>query len=144
MNASEAVPRSQDATVTVDRSGIVREWGTQVTAVVGHRGQDIVGRNINIIIPPALRWLHWWGFDRAMRRGRLSSGELTVPALCTDGRIVVAHATMKLISGNDGAVDGATVTFTGTGPSWQGTAWRVALGPLNAAGRLRRKWRQSR
>jgi PAS domain S-box-containing protein len=132
---------NQPATVTVDRAGTIRQWGEDVTKVVGHSADDTLGRNLNIIIPPALRSVHWWGFDRAMRRGRMSSGKLTVPALRNDGRIVVAHATIELTFGDSGATDGATVTFNGTAPRWQSRAWQVALAPINVA---HRAWHRGR
>src|SRR5262245_51846968 len=84
VDASEAAR----ATVAVDREGIIRQWGDAVTEVVGHSADDTVGRSLNVVIPPALRPLHWWGFDQAMKTGRLNREMLTVPALRKDGRIV--------------------------------------------------------
>jgi PAS domain S-box-containing protein len=144
MDASNATRDSQRATVTVDREGIIHQWGDDVTEVVGRSAEEILGRNLNVIIPPALRWLHWWGFDRAMRRGRMSSGKLNVPALRSDGRIVVAHAEMELIPGDDGATKGAVVTFSGIGAPWQGTAWRAVLVPMNLAYRAWQRTRPNR
>src|SRR6476646_5857885 len=37
-------------------------------------------------------------------------------ALCKDGRIIVAHATIDLMAGKSGHADGAVVTFVGIGP----------------------------
>jgi PAS domain S-box-containing protein len=137
MDASEA----SAATVTVDRSGIIHQWGDAVTEVAGHSAQDTLGRNLNLVIPPGLRTLHWWGFDRAMKRGRMSRGKLTVPVLRNDGRIVVAHATIDLIPGTGGETDGAVVTFAGVGAPWQGAAWRAALVPIDLAHRI---WHRAR
>jgi PAS domain S-box-containing protein len=141
MDASEATPHDQRACVTVDRDGIIHQWGDGVTEVVGYSADDTLGRNLNIIIPPPLRALHWWGFDRAMKRGRMSRGKLTVPALRNDGRIVVAHATIELIPGKGGGTAGAVVTFVGISPPWQGMAWRAALAPITLT---RRIWERSR
>lgn len=141
MHAYDASRADRRATVTVDRAGIIRQWGEDVTKVVGHSADETLGRNLNLIIPPALQSLHWWGFDRAMRRGRMSSGALTVPALRRDGRIVVAHATIELTFGDSGVADGALVTFSGTGPPWQGRVWEVLLAPTNGAHRV---WKRIR
>jgi PAS domain S-box-containing protein len=141
MDASEATRADQRATVTVDRQGIIHQWGDGVTEVVGHCADDTLGRNLNILIPPALRALHWWGFDRAMKRGRMSRGKFTVPALRNDGRIVVAHARMELIPGKAGGIEAARVTFVGVAPSWQGTAWRAALAPIDLT---RPIWKRAR
>jgi PAS domain S-box-containing protein len=113
MDASEATRNDQRASVIVDRDGIIHQWGDAVTEVVGHSADDTLGRNINVVIPPVLRPLHWWGFDRAMRRGRLSRGTFKVPALHNDGHIVVARANVELIPGKGGGTAGAVVTFVG-------------------------------
>jgi PAS domain S-box-containing protein len=137
MDASEATREKQRATVTVDRDGVIHQWGDAVTEVVGFSADETLGRNLNLVIPPVLRPLHWRGFDRAMTRGRLGHpGTLKVPALRNDGRIVVAHATFELIRGNGGGTSGAVVTFVGVGAPWQGMAWRAALAPINLAYRI--------
>jgi PAS domain S-box-containing protein len=130
---------SQRASVTVDRDGIIHQWGDGVTEVVGHTAEYALGRSLNVVIPPVLRPMHWWGFDRAMRRGRMSSRPLKVPALCSDGRIVVAHATIELIPGQVGRTEGAVVRFVGVGAPWQGKAWQAALAPINV---VRRIWQK--
>jgi PAS domain S-box-containing protein len=141
MDASEATRHDQRATVTVDRDGIIHQWGDAVAEVVGHSADDILGQNLNVIIPPALRALHWWGFDRAMKRGRMSRGRLTVPALRNDGRIVVARANIELIPGKGGGTDGAVVTFVHVCAPWRGTVWRAALAPIDLT---RRIWQRAR
>jgi PAS domain S-box-containing protein len=136
MDASEATRNDQRASVIVDRDGIIHQWGDAVTEVVGHSADDTLGRNINVVIPPVLRPLHWWGFDRAMRRGRLSRGTFKVPALRNDGHIVVARANIELIPGKGGEPAGAVVTFVGVSARWQGMVWRAALAPINLARRI--------
>jgi len=130
--------------VTVDRDGIVRQWGDAVTEVIGYSSDETLGRSLNVIIPPALRKLHWWGFDQAMKRGSLNRPTLTVPALCSDGRIVVAHATLDLLPAAGGGTDGAVVTIVGVAPRWQGWAWRAGLAPINLLRRVAMRRRPSR
>ncbi|OBK72943.1 PAS sensor protein [Mycobacterium sp. 1274761.0] len=135
--------QKQRPTVTVDRDGIIREWDDAVTDIAGYSADEALGRNLNVVIPPVLRSLHWRGFDKAMHRGRLSHPEKVykVPALRSDRRIVVAHATFELITGRTGSARGAVVTFVGTGPVWQGVAWRVALAPINLVHRVVQRMR---
>jgi PAS domain S-box-containing protein len=140
MDASEAAG-DRRTTVTVDREGVIRQWGDAVTEVVGHSADDAVGRSLNVVIPPALRPLHWWGFDQSMKSGRLHRKLFKVPALRKDGRIVVAHARIDLIPGSSRAADGAVVTFVGVGPAWRGRAWQAALAPIDFANRV---WRRAR
>ena len=141
MDASDATRNDQRASVTVDREGIIHQWGDAVTDVVGYSADDALGRSLNVVIPPALRPVHWWGFDQAMKTGRLNKDLFKVPALCKDGRIIVAHATIDLIPGTSGDTDGAVVTFVGVGSPWQGRAWQAALAPVDFA---RRIWRRAR
>jgi hypothetical protein len=88
--------------------------------------------------------VHWWGFDQAMKSGRLNKELFKVPALCKDGRIIVAHATIDLIAGKAGGTDGAVVTFVGVGSPWQGKAWQAALAPVDSARRLWHRVRPGR
>jgi PAS domain S-box-containing protein len=144
MDASEATGIDGRASVTVDREGIIRQWGEAVTEVVGYSAEDALGQSLNLVIPPALRPVHWWGFDQAMKSGRLNKELFKVPALCKDGRIIVAHATIDLIAGKAGGTDGAVVTFVGVGSPWQGKAWQAALGPVDSARRLWHRVRPGR
>jgi hypothetical protein len=111
---------------------------------VGYSAQDAIGRSLNIVIPAALRPVHWWGFDQAMKSGRLTKDLFKVPALCKDGRIIVAHATIDLTAGKSGETDGAVVTFVGVGAPWQGKAWQAALIPVDAARRIWQRVRRGR
>jgi len=136
MDASEATRIDRRASVTVDHQGIIRQWGDAVSEVVGYSAEDALGQSLNVVIPPALRPVHWWGFDQAMKSGRLNKDLFKVPAVCKDGRVIVAHATIDLIAGKAGGTEGAVVTFVGVGPPWQGKAWQAALAPVDAARRL--------
>jgi PAS domain S-box-containing protein len=144
MDASEATGADGRASVTVDRKGIIRQWGEAVSDVVGYSADDTLGQSLDVVIPPALRPVHWWGFDQAMKSGRLNKELFKVPAVCKDGRIIVAHATIDLIADQAGGSDGAVVTFVGVGSSWQGKAWQAALAPVDAARRLWQRVRPSR
>lgn len=141
MDASEATHDDHRATVIVDRDGIIHQWGAGVTEVVGYSADEALGQSLNVVIPPALRPVHWWGFDQAMKSGRLTKELFKVPALCKDGQIIVAHATIDLIPGKDGVTSGAVVTFTGVGAPWRGKAWQAALAPINLA---RHAWQKVR
>ena len=144
MDACDATGADGRASVTVDRKGIIRQWGESVTDVVGYSADDAVGQSLDVVIPPVLRPMHWWGFDQAMKSGRLNKELFKVPAVCKDGRIIVAHATIDLIAGKAGGTDGAVVTFVGVGSPWQGKAWQAALAPVDAARRLWRRVRPGR
>jgi PAS domain S-box-containing protein len=140
MDASEPA-HDRRATLTVDREGVIRQWGDAVTDMVGYSAGDALGRSLDVVIPPVLRPMHWWGFDHAMKSGRLKRGIFKVPTLRKDGRIIVAHATIELIPAQSRGADGALVTFVGVGAPWRGKAWQAALAPINFA---HRAWRRAR
>ena len=140
MDASKAT-HDLRATVTVHRDGVIRQWGEAATEVMGYSAGDTLGTSLDAVVPPVLRPLHWWGFDKAMKSGRLNNPLFKAPALCNDGHIVVAHATVESVPGTSGGSAGAVVTFVGVGPAWQGKAWQAALAPINLA---RRIWQRAR
>lgn len=143
MDACGATSDGKRVTVTVDCNGIIHQWGDAVTELVGHSADDALGRSLDIVIPPVLRPLHWWGFGWAMKRGRMSARTVKLPALRDDGGIVVVHATIGMITGDGGGTDGAVVRFVGVGSRWQGKTWQAALAPLNVALRIRQRLRGS-
>jgi PAS domain S-box-containing protein len=67
MDATEGTRQEGRVTVTVDRDGIIREWDDGVTDVAGYSADEAVGRNLDVVIPPVLRSLHWHGFDKAIQ-----------------------------------------------------------------------------
>jgi PAS domain S-box-containing protein len=137
VDASRATGDEQCITVTVDRDGIIHQWGDAVSEVVGHSATAALGRSLDLVIPPLLRPVHWWGFGWAMKRGRISGRIVRLPALRDDGGIVVVHAIIELIPGDGGEISGAAVRFVGTGAPWQGKAWQAALAPIDLAHRMR-------
>lgn len=139
MDASGAARYHQRATVTVDRDGIIHQWGDAVAELMGYSANETVGLSLDVVIPAALRPLHWWGFDRAMTRGSIGRGMLNVPALRKDGRLIVARATIELIRNGTGKIDTVAVTFTGVAPRWQESAWKAVLASVDLAARLRKR-----
>jgi PAS domain S-box-containing protein len=135
-------------TITSDQEGVIFQWGDAFREALGYSADEAIGRKVDLIIPPVLHPLHWRGFNKAMANGHLrwhrSISEVKVPALHKDGRIIPLHATLELTHGVDGRGHGAVATILDTGAAWRGTAWRIALAPLNFAQRLRKGLRQSR
>lgn len=123
-------------TITSGRDGLIIQWGDGIRQALGYSADEAVGHKIDLIVPSAMRALHWRGFNNAMASGHLKRASETVrkvnfPAVHKQGRIVPLRATLQLTHADDGSVNGAVVTMLGTGPAWQGTAWRVALAPFS-------------
>ena len=53
MDASK-VTHDLRATVTVDRDGIIHQWGEAATEVMCYAAGDTLGTSLDVIIPPAL------------------------------------------------------------------------------------------
>jgi PAS domain S-box-containing protein len=135
--------QENERTITADTEGIIRQWGPHVEGIFGYTSEEAIGQRVDLIIPPVLQSLHWRGFNKAMREGRLRhpDPDLKVPALHKSGAIIPLRATLAVHHGEDGRVDGAVATIFGRGPAWMGTALRAALAPLKlghwAKGRIR-------
>ena len=56
-------------TVIADHQGIIREVNDSFTTVFGWTREEIVGKRLEVIIPPKLRDMHRLGFSRFLRTG---------------------------------------------------------------------------
>jgi len=65
MDPSEATRDDQRASVTVDRDGIIQQWGDSVTEVVGYSADDTLGQNLNFVHSARPSAAALVGFDRA-------------------------------------------------------------------------------
>src|SRR6478672_11812369 len=63
------VEQAPDAIIFADRSGMIRVWNSSAEAVFGYSTTEVVGGNLDIIIPERLRSAHWHGFRRAIETG---------------------------------------------------------------------------
>ncbi|MFN2612639.1 MAG: PAS domain S-box protein [Solirubrobacterales bacterium] len=118
--------------VVADRDGVIQRWGSELESVFGWSPEEAVGRKVDLIIPPVLRERHWRGFHNAINSGQLKRpGELKVPAINKSGAVIPVQGVLAITGGDDGTVDGVTLTVLGRGPRWKGSAWRLALAPLN-------------
>jgi PAS domain S-box-containing protein len=55
------------AAVYVDISGTIRSWNRAAEILFGHSAAEAIGRRADLIVPEALRAMHWAGFDRAVQ-----------------------------------------------------------------------------
>ena len=54
------------AAVYVDVSGTIRSWNRAAETIFGYPASEAIGRRADLIVPEALRDMHWTGFDRAI------------------------------------------------------------------------------
>lgn len=55
------------AAVYVDVGGTIRSWNRAAEILFGHSADEAIGRRADLIVPEALRDMHWAGFGRAVR-----------------------------------------------------------------------------
>ncbi len=86
------------AFLVVDRDHKVLFWSDELAELTGHTAQDIVGGNMDPIIHPDLRKMHYAGFERAWDDNfvaldqKIPEGFLDVPTHCKDGE----YRTMRI------------------------------------------------
>jgi PAS domain-containing protein len=62
------------AIVLLDSDGVIRFWSEGAEAMFGHRGADVTGESMDVIIPEPLRDRHWAGWRQAWDRGQIREG----------------------------------------------------------------------
>jgi len=78
------------AFLVVGRDSIILYWSDELAALTGHTSGEIVGGNMDAIIHPDLREMHYAGFERAWADGFVAALEknpeavLDVPVRCKD------------------------------------------------------------
>lgn len=79
----------QTALVVTDRDGVIRLWDGDAEALIGHAASDVLGRSVDVLVPPDYRERHWAGFNTAMTSGagRFEGRPASIPVLCADGAV---------------------------------------------------------
>lgn len=118
---AQIIERTTDAVVCADRQGSVRFWNTAAEALLGYAPTEIVGRSLDVIIPPKLRQRHTEGYDRVMAGGvsRHAGQLLAVPAVCKDGRRISVEFSLVLLQDAAGELCGAATIIRDVTARWQ-------------------------
>jgi PAS domain S-box-containing protein len=117
--------------IFADRDGRIRAWGTAWEETFGYGPGEAIGQSLDLIIPRVLQPIHWHGFTRAVRTGKLkgrAGATIRVPAVHRNGSIVPAvFVDLTVVPGEDGTVEGIGLTFARIDPGWVGAIYRVVL-----------------
>lgn len=110
MGSDEAIVQ---AVVVVDREGVVRHWSPGAEALIGHPRDVVVGRSLDVIVPPEYRERHWAGFRDAMRtsRARAEGSAAAIPVLHADGVVRRLPGRFALFRDAQGRAAGAVGVF---------------------------------
>ncbi len=103
------VEQAPDAIIFADRSGAIRVWNRGAETVFGYSAAEILGHNLDVIIPEQLRSAHWEGFRRAIDTGQTKYGNrvLTTRSVHKNGARLYLDMSFGLVSDATGAVLGA-------------------------------------
>lgn len=103
------VEQAPDAIIFADREGVIRVWNRGAEAIFGYAAAEVLGSNLDVIIPARLRRAHWEGFRRAVDTGQAKYGTrvLTTRAVHKDGSKLYLDLSFGLIRDAAGTVAGA-------------------------------------
>lgn len=103
------VEQAPDAMIYADREGVIRVWNRRAETLFGHAAADVIGQNLDIIIPERLRAAHWQGFDVAVASGRTRHGgeALTTRSLHKGGDKLYVSMSFSLVRDAAGEVIGS-------------------------------------
>jgi PAS domain S-box-containing protein len=125
------------ATIRSDTHGVIRHWGPDVEALLGHKAEQAIGQSVALIIPEPLHAWHWRGFDKAVGSGVLHKPGSTarVPALHQDGHFVAVKGEIGLTRDANGTVTGGEVANIRSDAAWMSAVWRPVVALIGLAGR---------
>jgi PAS domain S-box-containing protein len=95
--------------ILADREGVIRMWNHASEALFGFSAAEVVGRNLDVIIPERLREAHWLGFDRSLASGetKYAGQVMTTRATHKDGRKLYVEFSFAMLKDAQGGVLGA-------------------------------------
>ncbi|WP_339950968.1 ATP-binding protein [uncultured Albimonas sp.] len=102
------VEASQDAIVVIDHRGRILGVNSAVERIMGHRREDVVGREMaEVMIPPVLREQHRRGLQRHLATGEktvVDRGQVRMQALRADGSAFPAELSVGSAVGETGPI----------------------------------------
>ncbi len=103
------VEQAPDAIIFADRDGIIRVWNRSAEALFGYSAAEVLGGNLDVIIPERLRSAHWDGFHRAVETGQAKyvGRVLTTRSVHKNGTKLYVDLSFGLVRDQAGAVAGA-------------------------------------
>jgi len=103
------VDQVADAIIYAGRDGTIRRWNRAAEALFGHRADEAIGQNLDLIIPERLRAAHWRGFDAAVAAGvtRLHGRPTVTRAVHRTGGRLYVEMSFALVVDDQGAVQGS-------------------------------------
>lgn len=103
------VGQMADAIIYIDTEGVVRAWNAAAEALFGFAADQIIGQNLDLIIPERLREAHWAGFNRAIAAGATRHGRRAMLTRACDsaGAAVYVEMSFAVVTDSGGQAIGA-------------------------------------
>jgi PAS domain S-box-containing protein len=131
-----------DALIFADRDGLIRLWNAGAEAVFGYTADEVIGKNLDIIIPERLRRAHWDGYDKALAAGHTMHGRRALPtrSMRKDGSKLYVELSFSVVKDADGTVIGAMAIGRDiTARFEEEKAQRARIGALEAAAQAKQQ-----
>ena len=120
--SQQIVEHTPDAVIFADHQGLVRLWNMGAEVMFGYTADEVIGKNLELIIPERLRQRHNEGYAKTMQTGetRYGGGELlAVPAIRKDGTRISIEFSIALLKDDAGKVLGAIAVLRDVSGRWQ-------------------------
>ena len=103
------VEQTTDAIIFADREGLIRIWNQGAESVFGFPAKEVLGKDLDIIIPEELRKRHWEGYSEAIAEGRTRTGDgvMATRALHKDGSRLYVDMSFAVIVDESVHTEGA-------------------------------------
>jgi len=100
------VEQAPDAIIVTDRDGAIRVWNRGAETIFGYAAAEVLGANLDLIIPERLRAAHWAGFEKAIQTGetKYSGRVLTTRSVHKDGSRLYVDLSFGLVRDAGGTV----------------------------------------
>ena len=106
------VDHAPDAIIFANPQGTFQIWNNAATGLFGYSHDEVVGQNLDMIIPEHQRRSHWVGFREAMASGHSKHGRraLKMRAMHKYGQKLYATFAFSVVKDRHGKVIGAMAT----------------------------------
>lgn len=103
------IEQAPDAMIYADCSGTIRIWNRGAEAIFGYAAEEVVGKNLDVIIPERFRQAHWDGFNKAIaaKQTRHSGKAMTTRSMHKNGNKLYVDMSFSLVKDSMGSVMGS-------------------------------------
>lgn len=109
ISISNILDQAPDGLIFADPDGIIRLWNQAAQTIFGYAATEVLGKNLDIIIPERFRSAHWNGFYKAMETGHtIHAGRvLRTRSVRKDGSKLYVDLTFGIVKDVGGVIRGS-------------------------------------